>query len=125
MMGQGHCDTLGSNTQLIEVVRMTFLFHGSFALDCPRMAGLIKQVLKNPKLKNKELAEPLNYAAPSAATYGSWLHKTGLAEMGLPLKLTPMGQVVIENDPTLALATSKWFLHHELVTDPERAEAWH
>jgi len=21
--------------------------------------------------------------------------------------------------------TSKWFLHHELVTDPERAEAWH
>lgn len=110
---------------ITQVVLMTVLFHGNFALDCTRMAGLIEQALKNPKLKDKELAEPFSYAAPFAATYRSWLHKTGLAEMGLPLTLTPMGRVVIENDPTLALVTSKWFLHHELVTDPERAEAWH
>lgn len=104
---------------------MTVLFHGNFALDRPRMAGLIERALKNPKLKDKDLAEPFGYAAPFAATYRSWLHKTGLAEMGLPLVLTPMGRVVIDNDPTLEASTSKWFLHHELVTDPERAEAWH
>lgn len=104
---------------------MTVLFHGNFALDRPRMAGLIERALKNPKLKDKDLAEPFGYAAPFAATYRSWLHKTGLSEMGLPLALTPMGRVVIDNDPTLESITSKWFLHHELVTDPERAEAWH
>ncbi|MEH6550642.1 MAG: DUF4007 family protein [Pseudomonadales bacterium] len=104
---------------------MAVLFHGNFALDCPRMAGLIKLALKNPKLKDKDLAKPFGYGAPFAATYRSWLHKTGLAEMGLPLVLTEMGKVVYENDPTLESITSKWFLHHELVTDTERAEAWH
>ena len=104
---------------------MTVLFHGNFALDRPRMAKLIALAQKNPKLKDKELAEPFGYGAPFAATYRSWLHKTGLAEMGLPLAMTPMGSVVIENDPTLESNTSKWFLHHELVTDAERAEAWH
>ena len=104
---------------------MTVLFHGNFALDRPRMAGLVKLALKKPKLKDKELAEPFNYGAPFSATYRSWLHKTGLAKMGLPLVLTDMGKVVFDNDPTLETTTTKWFLHYELVTDPERAEAWH
>jgi hypothetical protein len=104
---------------------MAVLFHGNFALDRARMAELIGQALKNPKLKDKDLAKPFDYGAPFSATYRSWLHKTGLAEMGLPLVLTPMGRVVIDSDPTLESSTSKWFLHHELVTDPERAEAWH
>ena len=104
---------------------MTVLFHGNFALDRPRMAKLIKLALKNPKLKDKALAEPFNYSAPFAATYRSWLHKTGLAELGLPLILTEMGKIVLDNDPALEFDTTKWFLHHELVTDTERAEAWH
>jgi hypothetical protein len=104
---------------------MTVLFHGSFALERPRMAKLIKLALKNPKLKDKALAEPFSYGAPFSATYRSWLHKTGLAELGLPLVLTEMGKVVFNNDPTLVSDTTKWFLHHELVTDTERAEAWH
>jgi hypothetical protein len=104
---------------------MAVLFHGNFALDRPRMAGLIDRALNNPKFKDKELAEPFGYAAPFAATYRSWLHKTGLAEMGLPLVLTDMGKVVFDADPSLATITTKWFLHHELVTDIQRAEAWH
>ena len=104
---------------------MTVLFHGNFALDRPRMAGLIKLAQKNPKLRDKDLAAPFGYGAPFAATYRSWLHKTGLAEMGMPLELTDMGKVVIDNDPSLESINTKWFLHHELVTDPERAEAWH
>jgi len=80
---------------------MTVLFHGNFALDRPRMAKLIGLAMKNPKLKDKELAEPFGYGAPFAATYRSWLHKVGLAEMGLPLSLTPMGSVVLKNDAAL------------------------
>ena len=104
---------------------MTVLFHGNFALDRPRMAGLIDLALRNPNLKDKDLAKPVGYGAPYAAIYRSWLHKTGLAELGRPLKLTPMGKVVVDNDAHLSSVTTQWFLHHELVTDPERAEAWH
>jgi hypothetical protein len=97
-------------------MRMPVLFHGNFALDRPRMAELVNLALKEPKFKDKELAKPFKYGAPFAAIYRSWLHKTGLAEMG---------KVVFDNDPTLESDTTKWFLYHELVTDPERAEAWH
>lgn len=104
---------------------MSVLFHGNFALDRTRMSALIQLALANPKYKDDELAQPFGYKAPFAATYRSWLHKVGLAEMGLPLKLTPLGKVVVENDPSLGTMTTQWHLHHQLVTDPERAEAWH
>jgi len=104
---------------------MTVLFHGNFALDRARMAKFIALALKNPEHKDKQLAEPFDYGAPFAATYRSWLHKTGLAEIGLPLQLSNMGRILFENDPSLETNIAKWFLHHELVTDPERAEAWH
>jgi hypothetical protein len=41
------------------------------------------------------------------------------------LRLTPKGEVVFSKDPELGTLTTQWFLHHELCTDPERAEAWH
>lgn len=104
---------------------MTVLFHGNFALDRSRIAELVNIALKNPKFKDTELANPFKYGAPFSAIYRSWLHKTGLAEMGLPLVLTEMGKVVFDNDPTLETDITMWLLHHELVTDPERAEAWH
>jgi hypothetical protein len=109
----------------IKDMQMTVLFHGNFTLDRPRMAQLVDLALKEPKFKDKELAKQFKYGAPFSAIYRSWLHKTGLAEMGLPLVLTEMGKVVFENDPALESDTTIWFLHHELVTDPERAEAWH
>jgi hypothetical protein len=108
-----------------KIHNMTVLFHGNFALDRSRMSGLIELAQNNPKFRDKELAKPFGYGAPFAATYRSWLHKCGLAEMGMPLKLTELGKVVVENDPDMETIASKWFLHHELVTDPERAEAWH
>jgi hypothetical protein len=104
---------------------MTVLFHGNFALDRKRLAKLVQIALKNPDYKDQELAKPFGYGAPFAAIYRSWLHKTGLAEMGLPLKLTPMGKIIVEKDPSLENIITQWFMHHELVTDPERAEAWH
>lgn len=104
---------------------MSVLFHGNFALNRTYMAGLVKASLKDPSLKDKELAEPFGYGAPFGQRYRSWLHKCGIAKMGLPLKLTPMGEVVVKNDPTFKSLVTQWFLHHELVTDPERSEAWH
>lgn len=104
---------------------MTVLFHGNFALNRARMAGITKSALANPKLKDSELAKPFGYGAPFARLYRSWLHKTGITKLGFPMQLTTLGHVVIENDPSLESLVSWWFLHNELVTDLERAEAWH
>ena len=71
---------------------MAVLFHGNFSLVRHRMAGLIKLALQQPELKDKALAEPFSYGAPFAAIYRSWLHKTGLTKLGLPLELTEMGK---------------------------------
>lgn len=104
---------------------MTVLFHSNFPLHRSRMAELIQLALNNSDFKDKELAKPFGYGAPFAAIYRSWLHKTGLAQLGLPLRLTPMGKVIVEKDPTLENTKTQWFMHHELVTDHDRAEAWH
>ena len=104
---------------------MTVLFHGNFALDRTRMAGILNSSFSNPSFKDKELAKPFGYGAPFTKLYRSWLHKTGMTKMGLPMQLTSSGAIVIDKDPKLESLVSQWFLHHELVTDPERAEAWH
>ena len=104
---------------------MSVLFHGSFGLNREYMSGLLAQAIKQPSSTDKQLAEPFGYGAPFTARYRSWLHKCGVTEMGLPIKLTPMGQIVIKKDPKFKSLITQWFLQHELVTDPERSEAWH
>jgi hypothetical protein len=104
---------------------MSVLFHGNFGLNRSHMSGLLALAIENPGFKDKELANPFNYGAPFAARYRSWLHKCGIAAMGLPVKLTPFGEAILKNDPEFKTLTTQWFLHHELVTDPERSEAWH
>lgn len=104
---------------------MTVYFHGNFGLNRSRMASLLKRALEYPDLKDKELAEPFGYGGPYAAKYRSWLHKTGIAELSFPLRLTPMGTIVYENDPEFETLTTQWFMHWELTQDPTRAESWH
>lgn len=104
---------------------MAVLFHGSFGLNRAHMSGILKRALDNPGMKDKELAEPFGYGGPFAMRYRSWLHKAGMSEMGMPIKLTERGKIVFEKDPKLESLAAQWFLQHELVTDPERAEAWH
>jgi len=104
---------------------MSVLFHGNFGLNREYMSGILSRALKSPNLKDKDLAVPFNYGAPFSARYRSWLHKCGVTEMGLPIRLTPFGEVIIKKDPEFKSLTTQWFLHHDLVTDPERSEAWH
>ena len=104
---------------------MTVYFHGNFGLNRPYMAGVLKRALQNPMMKDGELAKPFGYGAPFAAKYRTWLHKTGLVELGLPLRLAPMGEVVWQHDPNLENLITQWFMHYELTTDPTRAETWH
>lgn len=104
---------------------MAVYFHGNFGLNRERLAGLLQLGLETPELKDKELAKPFGYGAPYAQRYRNWLHRTGITDLGLPLKLTPLGKIVYENDPKLDSLVTQWFLHWELTTDQERAETWH
>jgi hypothetical protein len=104
---------------------MTVYFHGSFGLNRKYMAKIIEAALKEPKLKDKDLGSIFGYGAPFSSRYRSWLHKTGIIELGFPIKLTQMGNIVVNKDPDLKTRTTQWFIHHELTTDPLRAEAWY
>lgn len=103
---------------------MAVYFHGNFELNRERMRGLLKSALENPELKDGELAQLFGFKAPYAQRYRQWLYRTGIISLQLPLELTPMGAVIYKHDPKLETLTSQWFMHWELVTDPERAEAW-
>ncbi|MCB0164397.1 MAG: DUF4007 family protein [Anaerolineae bacterium] len=89
------------------------------------MAGILKNGLANPTLTDDELAKPFGYKAEFTKRYRSWLHKTGLAQQGLPIQLTPMGKIVWEHDPALESLTTQWFIHWELTQDPTRTETWY
>jgi len=104
---------------------MTVFFHGNFGLNRHYMAKLVMLASKDQSLSDEELAKEFGYGAPFAATYRSWLHKVGIAQLGRPLKLTELGQIVLANDPNFNSLVTAWFLHHELTADPQRAEAWH
>lgn len=104
---------------------MAVYFHGNFKLNRERMATLLQLALENPRLKDKELAKKFGFGAPYSQRYRNWLYRVGLTELRLPLRLTPMGKVVVENDPELQTLTTQWFMHWELTTDPDRAETWH
>jgi len=88
------------------------------------MPKLLKMTLNDPKKRDKELAKPIGYGAPIAARTRSWLHKTGIIELRFPVRLTLMGEVVWENDPTFETLTTQWFMHWELKIHPTRSEAW-
>jgi hypothetical protein len=104
---------------------MTVYFHGSFGLNREYMAGVLAASLKKPQSSGDEIAAPFGYKAPFTGRYKSWLHKTGITTKGRTTTLTPMGEVIWEMDPKLQSLITQWFMHHELCTDPERAEAWH
>ena len=104
---------------------MTVYFHANFGLNRTRMATLVNRALDNPELRDDELAHPFGYKAPFSARYRSWLNKTGIIQLGMPVILTPKGQVVWENDPKFEMLTTQWFMHWELTEDPTHAEAWH
>lgn len=104
---------------------MPVYFHGNFGLNRQRMAGILKNGLANSSLTDEELAKPFGYHAEFTKRYRSWLHKTGLTQQGLPLQLTPLGQVVWQKDPGLETLTTQWFMHWELTQDPTRTETWH
>lgn len=104
---------------------MTVFFHGNFGLDRKRMANLAGMASEDPEREDADMAKEFGYGAPFAATYRSWLHKVGIARRGRPFRLTEFGKVVLRHDPEFRSPVTMWFLHRELTTDPERAEAWH
>lgn len=104
---------------------MAVFFHGSFGLNRRLMSGIARLALEGPELSDTNLAGHFDYGAPFAAKQRNWLHKTGIGNLGSPFTLTELGRVVWRYDPELKNTITKWFMHHELANDPERAEAWH
>lgn len=104
---------------------MSVYFHANFGLNRGNMSGVLKSALENPSMKDNDLAEPFGYGAPFASRTRSWLNKTGIIELGLPVELTSKGKVVWENDPEFESLKTQWLMHWELTQDPIRAETWH
>ncbi|MEM8971852.1 MAG: DUF4007 family protein [Pseudomonadota bacterium] len=104
---------------------MTVFFHGNFGMNRERMSDILKTGLQNPTYRDGELAKPFGYGAPFASAYRSWLHKSGVIELRLPIVLTDFGEVLRLKDPGLCEVPTLWYLHQQLTTDPFRAEAWH
>ena len=104
---------------------MTVYFHGNFGLNREYMAGILAHLMKKQKPSDKELGALFGYGGPFGSRYRSWLHYAGLIEQRLPVKLTPMGEIVVKKDPKMQNLATKWFLHHELTTDPIKVESWH
>ncbi len=104
---------------------MTVYFHANFGLNRKRMSSLLQLALQNPRYGNDQLAKEFGYGPPYASRYRSWLHKTGIIDLELPVTLTEKGRVVCENDPSFETLGLKWLLHWELCSDPYRAEAWY
>jgi hypothetical protein len=115
----------GLRHEAVGDLSMSLLFHGSFGLHRARMAGILKAGLENPSANDADLARPFEYRAPFAAKYRSWLHKTGIAEQGLPLRLTQLGEVAWKLDPNFESQVTMAFMHHQLTGEPGRAEAWY
>jgi hypothetical protein len=104
---------------------MSVYFHGNFGLNREHMAKILLASLKNPQLSDLQLAVPFGYKAPFTARHRAWLYRAGIAEKGLPLRLTELGGILVKHDPQLASDTALWFIHHQLTSDPERSETWH
>ncbi len=104
---------------------MTVFFHGNFGMNRERMSCVLKAGLENPTYRDAELAKPFGYGAPFASAYRSWLHKSGVIELRLPITLTNFGEVLCLRDPDFFKAPTLWYLNQQLTTDPVRAEAWH
>lgn len=104
---------------------MSVYFHGSFGLNRDYLSKILEAGLKNPELTDLELAQPFGYKAPFTSRQRAWLYRAGVTEKGLPLKLTEFGEVLMKKDPGLKSDVTKWFIHHQLTSDPERAEVWH
>lgn len=104
---------------------MALFFHANYGLSRPRMAGVLRAAVKEPLLKDTALSKPFGYKGSFSAKYRSWLHVSGISELGLPLELTDMGKVVYDNDAPLKTDITKWFMHHELGRLEKRAQAWH
>lgn len=103
---------------------MTVFFHGNFGMNRARMARLAMLASEGPSRSDADLASEFGYGAPFAATYRSWLHKVGIAELRKPFRLTRFGRVILDCDPEFDEPATKWFLHHELTGHPTRAETW-
>lgn len=104
---------------------MSVFFHGNFGLNRQRMAEIALAASNDPSRSDAALAKPFGYGAPFAATYRSWLHKTGIGVRGRPFRLTDFGRTVLEHDPSFSASETMWLMHHQLTIDPVRAEAWH
>lgn len=89
------------------------------------MAPILKHSLAKPGATDKELAAPVGYGPPLSAHYRSWLHKTGIADLGLPRASTTMGRLVLDRDPDLEEEATQLFMRSELAGDSLRAETWH
>ncbi len=77
---------------------------------------------------SNEASDAMGVGRNMSRSIGWWLNTIGLSERpepGAPLQLSPLGKVILENDPYFSDLGTWWFVHLSLAFgEPERVFSW-
>jgi hypothetical protein len=114
---------------------MSLSFHNTFPLERDNLAKLLTLVEESPSITNIQIAEATGIGIgtnprkgkvqPTVdyATYSGLLHVSSV-ERKRRLNLTPIGKLILHNDPWLRKPVTQWVLHYHLSKQDSEAEAW-
>lgn len=114
---------------------MSLSFHNTFPLERDNLAKLLALVSAKPSVSNVQIAEATGIGIgtnprkgkvqPTVdyAIHSGLLHASSV-DRERQLEITPVGQVVLHNDPWLKKPVTQWALHYHLSKSGGEAEAW-
>lgn len=113
-------------------MQMKFKAHQSFFIRKGWLSKGLKGVQGEKSLlmpSNSKLAmDELGLGANQVVALRYWLEVTGLIERSADKKrhdITPLGQLILDNDPYIEEMGSLWALHCNLASAQEEAAAWY
>jgi len=111
---------------------MRFRAHDTFYIRRGWLSKGIKNVQKDPTVflgVNGNPMDILGIGANMVKALRYWLQAVGLTQessVGRRIQtLTPLGEIVAQNDPYIEEIGTLWLLHYKLVTNRKEATAWY
>lgn len=104
---------------------MTVGFSKTFNLNTQTLSRALRAFAEQPKMPKLDQMRYMGIGSIATEGYTNWLRVIGLRD-SLRRTLTPLGKCLVNNDPYLGNAGTKWVLHYHLCRegDKEGAEVW-